>query len=158
MAYWAAVQVEANRDRLAAHCLDLAGYEVYAPRIMGTTPKARRITLLFPGYVFVQIVRGWWEARWSAGVVRLISHGAEPTPVSDHVIAEIQSREHNGLIVLPKPRGLQRGDRVRVTAGAFAGCLGLYEGQRPHERISVLLAFLGAQTRVELARRDVSAA
>ena len=60
--------------------------------------------------------------------------------------------------MLPKPRGLQRGDRVRISAGAFTGHLGLYDGQRPHERVSVLLSLLGGQTRVEMAKRDVSPA
>ena len=138
------------------HCLGLAGYEVYAPRIA----TARRNTaLLFPGYLFVQIVSSWWNARWSAGVARLISNGAGPTPVPDQVIVELKAREHgDGLIRLPKPRGLQRGDRVRITDGPLTGHLALFDGMRPHERVMVLLELLGRAQRIELPKRDIAPA
>jgi hypothetical protein len=34
----------------------------------------------------------------------------------------------------------------------YCGQLGLYAGQRPHERVLVVLALLGGQQRVELAK------
>jgi hypothetical protein len=48
--------------------------------------------------------------------------------------------------------------RVRVTHGPFSGQFGLYQGQRPRERVLVLLAPLGSQQRVELAAGDIEAA
>jgi hypothetical protein len=33
MAYWACAQLEAHRQRLALHTLDLAGYTTYLPRV-----------------------------------------------------------------------------------------------------------------------------
>jgi hypothetical protein len=44
---------------------------------------------------------------------------------------------------------------VRVTQGPLRGLDGLYEGQRPHERVLVLLAVLGAARRVELGADDI---
>ena len=38
--YWACAQLETNRERLALHCLELAGYQVYMPRIRAK-PTAR---------------------------------------------------------------------------------------------------------------------
>jgi len=67
------------------------------------------------------------------------------------VIAEIRSRERNGLVELPKPRGLKPGTRVRVTSGLLCGQIGLLAVLRPHERVLVLLQMLGGQQRVELA-------
>jgi hypothetical protein len=97
--YWGCAQVEANRERLALHCLGLAGYTIYAPKIAVATPKARRTTLLFPSYVFVQIVSGWWNARWSAGVVRLLlDGGSEPAHVPDRIISELRGLERDGLV------------------------------------------------------------
>jgi transcriptional antiterminator RfaH len=104
----------------------------------------------FPGYAFVLIVLQWHAARWCPGVFNLIMDGTGPARVPDAVISEIRSRERDGLVELPKPLGLQRGDRVRITAGAFAEHLALYEGQTAHERVAVLLQFLGGQQRTEL--------
>ena len=64
-------------------------------------------------------------------------------------------RERNGLIELPKRPGLKPGDQVWILQGPFAGHLGLYAGMRAHERVLVLLALLGGQQRVELAKDDV---
>jgi transcription antitermination factor NusG len=61
------------------------------------------------------------------------------------------------LIELPQPPRLRAGDPVRVLSGPFAGRLALYADMKPHERVEVLLAFLGAQQRVTLPQGDVAA-
>jgi transcriptional antiterminator RfaH len=84
--------------------------------------------------------------------------GDRPAKVPDKVIADLKGRERNGLVELPAPpAGLQRGDRVLVKRGPFADRLGLYAGQAPHERVAVLLTWLGSQRRIELPARDIVA-
>ena len=55
MAYWAAAQLQPQRDQLALHCLKLFGFETYAPRLRDRRtirgPKVIKTPLLFPGYV-----------------------------------------------------------------------------------------------------------
>jgi len=74
MAFWAAAQLQPQRDQLALHCLKLFGFETYAPRLRDQrTIRGRKVIktpLLFPGYVFVLIELQWNQARWSPGVVR----------------------------------------------------------------------------------------
>ena len=59
MAFWAAAQLQPQRDQLALHCLKLFGFETYAPRLRDQrTIRGRKVIktpLLFPGYVFVLI-------------------------------------------------------------------------------------------------------
>jgi hypothetical protein len=59
IAYWAAAQLQPQRDQLALHCLKLFGFETYAPRLRDQrTIRGRKVIktpLLFPGYVFVLI-------------------------------------------------------------------------------------------------------
>jgi transcriptional antiterminator RfaH len=116
-----------------------------------------RTSLLFPGYAFVLVVSAWWSARWSAGVRRLVMDGELPAKVPDAIIAEIRSRERNGLVELPKPRGLAPGMRVRVIGGPLSEQIGMLAALRLHERVLVLLQLLGGQQRVELARSTVEA-
>jgi transcriptional antiterminator RfaH len=158
MSYWACAQLEANRERLALHCLTLRGFEVYLPRL-----RVKRLTLtrktsvqapaLFPGYAFVLIELQWHAARWSPGILRLVLDGDRPAKVPDKVIAELKGRERSGLVELPSPPGLRRGDKVRITRGIFTGQLALFDGMRPHERVAVLLQLLG---RVELPKGDIA--
>jgi len=159
--YGCCAQVEPRRERLASHCLGLAGYEIYQPLLREQRcSHGRKITVtppLFPGYLFVWVVRGWWDARWSPGVVRLIMDGLLPARVPDAVISEIRSRERGGFVELLKPRGLAPGMRVRVTSGPLHDQIGLLASLRPRERVLVLLHLLGAQQRVELARSAIEA-
>src|SRR5215467_15796464 len=138
--YWCCAQVEPRRERLASHCLGLAGYEIYQPllREQRRSRHGRKITVtppLFPGYLFLWVVSGWWNARWSPGVVRLIMDGLQPAHVPDDVISEIRGRERNGLVELPKLHGLKPGMRVRVTSGPLSAQIGMLAVLRPHERV-----------------------
>jgi len=157
--YWACAQVEPRRERLASHCLGLAGYEIYQPLLREQRRShGRKITVtppLFPGYLFVWVVRGWWDARWAAGVRRLVMDGPVPARVPDGVIAEIRSRERGGFVELPKLHGLKPGMRVRVISGPLSEQIGMLAALRPHERVLVLLQLLGGQQRVELARSAI---
>jgi transcriptional antiterminator RfaH len=137
------------------------GYKIYQPllreprrshgrKIIATPP-------LFPGYLFVWVVRGWWDARWAAGVRRLIMDGLVPAHVPDAVIDEIRSRERGGYVELLKPRGFRPGMRVRVIDGPLREQIGMLAALRPHERVLVLLQLLGGQQRVELARNAIEA-
>jgi hypothetical protein len=85
VSYWACAQLEINRERLALHCLGLAGYEVYLPRIRSQRAMGLRkaVTALFPGYAFVLIELQWHAARWSPGVLRLVLDGVQPAKVPD---------------------------------------------------------------------------
>ena len=160
--YWACAQLESNRTRLALHCLTkVAGYEIYNPQVREQRRRHGRkimsVSQLFPAYVFVLIVSGWWDARWAPGVVRLVMDGLVPARVPDAVISEIRGRERNGFVELPKPRGLAPGTRVRVVSGPLCDQIGLLAVLRPHERVLVLLNLLGGQQRVELARNAIEA-
>src|SRR5215475_5432955 len=96
----------------------------------------------------------WWDVRWCVGVAAVIMSGSEPARLSDRIVDEIRGRERGGLVGLPRDK-FRTGETVRVTHGPFSGQLGLYQGQRPHERVLVLLALLGGQQRVELAGGDI---
>lgn len=159
--YWACARLEPRRERLALHCLGLAGFETYLPRLREKRMShGRRIEIrppLFPGYAFLAIEAQWHAARWSAGVLGLIMDGLRPARVADSVITEIRSRERGGYVVLPRREELVVGAQVRVLHGPLMGQLGLFAGQRPHERVLVLLALLGSQQRVELPRVSIEA-
>jgi transcriptional antiterminator RfaH len=160
LSYWCAAQLDATRVRLALHCLEQFGFRTYAPRLrQHRVSRGRKIEttpLLFTSYVFVFIVDHWWVAHRTPGVIRLVRDGDCPARVPDVIIAELKQRERNGLIELtePPPR-FKPGDPVKVTSGAFAGHLALYDGQTPHERVAVLLALLGGRVRVELPEAGI---
>jgi hypothetical protein len=66
MPYWAACRLQPNRTALALHCLTLQGYETYCTRLgERRVLHGRRVEVLlplFPGYTFLRVVTGWWQA------------------------------------------------------------------------------------------------
>jgi transcriptional antiterminator RfaH len=157
--YWAAAQLSPQRDRLALHCLALAGFETYQPRLREhRLVRGRRVEVsppLFPGYAFVLVVGQWHAARWAPGVVRLVLDGDHPARVPEAVLAGIRARECGGLIELPRPPGPRRGDPVRILCGPFAGSLALYASMKPRQRVEVLLQLLGGTQRVTMPHGDI---
>src|SRR5262245_12881049 len=159
MGYWAVARLEPHRERLALHCLGLAGFVTYLPRIRERRRShGRRIEVrspFFPGYCFLTIEAQWHAARWSVGVLGLIMDGIRPAKVADAVIAEIRGRERNGLIELAPPPSLRRGARVRILAGPFRDHLAIYADTKPRQRVEILLQLLGGEQRVTLAKKDI---
>jgi transcriptional antiterminator RfaH len=157
--YWAAARLAPRQETLALHCLALAGYSTYLPRVREhRVSRGRRILAtppLFPGYCFITIELQWHAARWAPGTRGLIMDGMQPARVPDSVIAEIQSRERDGFVVLPKAPRLRQGAQVRVVHGAFQGHLGIYAGMNGRQRVAVLLTLFGALRPVTMAQGDV---
>ena len=69
MPFWCCAQLEHGRVHLGLHCLRLAGFDAYAPRLRSyRVSRGRKIegrSLLFPSYIFVLIVAQWHAARWA---------------------------------------------------------------------------------------------
>jgi transcriptional antiterminator RfaH len=162
MSYWAAARAQPQRENVAQHFLELAGFTVYLPRLREhRINHGRRIETrppLFPGYLFCQILNGWWQARWCPGTVGLVMNGGAPVRVPDVVLDAIRARERNGLVELPKLPRFKPGDTVRIGRGAFQGRLALYADQPAPERVAILLQLLGAERRLELAADAVEPA
>jgi transcription antitermination factor NusG len=162
MPYWCAARAQPQREALAQHFLEQAGYAVYLPRLRAhRVSQGRKIEIrppLFPGYLFIQVVVGWWQARWCPGTLGLVMNCGLPVRVPEAVLAEIRKRETGGLVDLPRPPKFRPGARVKVLHGPFIGHIGLYAGMKPHERVAVLLAILGGSQRVTLAADAVEQA
>ena len=160
MSYWAAAQLHGQHERLALHFLGLAGFHTWCPRVLERRiVRGRRIDVpraLFPTYAFIAIADQGWAASRTPGVIRLVMDGLRPARVPDHIIETLRSQERDGVITLPeKPPRLRKGDRVRVTGGAFKGLAGLYARQTPQERVVILLRLLGGVQKVTLPAADV---
>lgn len=135
------------------------GHEVYSPRFYDR--GRRRICKLFPGYIFVSITDYWSHLKSTRGVLSLVSFGPEqePATVPEQVIKSLRMREQNGLVQIDNPdHGWHLGDPLRFKDGPFGGLCGLYQGQRSHDRVMVLMAFLGAARMIEAAQGELEAA
>jgi transcriptional antiterminator RfaH len=163
---WYVVQSQPNAERKAIAHLERQGFATYLPRYLKRRRHARQVEIvpapLFPRYLFVAIDLGaqrWRSIFSTIGVSRLVCNGDTPTPISKQVLETLRAREDaDGYVRLDHRSNFQTGDRIRVLDGAFAECLGLYEGMRDSDRVAILLDLLGRKVRVTVDLDSVAAA
>jgi len=163
---WYVVQSQPSAERKAIAHLERQGFATYLPRYLKRRRHARKVDIvpapLFPRYLFVAIdlaAQRWRSIFSTVGVSRLVCNGDIPTPVSDQVLETLRAREdQGGYVRLDHRPNFHAGDRIRVLEGAFADCLGLYEGMRDSDRVAILLDLLGRKVRVTVDLESVAAA
>jgi transcriptional antiterminator RfaH len=163
---WFVAHTQPHAEAKATWHLNRQGFEVYLPRYLKRRRHARRTETvaspLFPRYVFVAIdmsVQRWRSIYSTVGVTRLVCNGDDPTAVPDGIVETLKSREDaSGFIKLDYRPSFRAGDKIRVLDGAFASCLGLFDGMAERERIAILLDLLGRKVRVVLDGDLVAAA
>lgn len=162
---WFVVQAQPNAEHKAVFHLNRQGFATYLPRYLKRRRHARRVDTvaapLFPRYLFVSIdmgVQRWRSIFSTVGVSRIVCNGEMPTAVPDQVIENLRAREHDGLVKLDFRPSFRIGDKVRLLDGAFADCLGLYEGLKDGDRVALLLDLLGRKVRVTVDTDSVAAA
>ena len=163
---WYVAQTHAQAEAKALLNLARQGFQSYLPQYVKRRRHARRVEWvkapLFPRYLFVRFDRDvvrWRAILSTAGVSWLICNQDKPAPVPEGVVEDIRVREdERGMIRLGTLAPLARGDRVQITAGAFADHLGLFECASDHERVIVLLRLLGREVRVAIPSHSVLAA
>ena len=140
------------------------GAEIYVPMAMIRVGKRRRLEprSLFPGYAFVRHPAGrWMFLRGTMGVIDVVlgtgdARGDEqPAWLPDAEIARIRARESADGLVRLEAREFEVGERVRVEKGAIS-IDAIVDGMSSHDRVFVLMEFLGAQQRTEVCVADIT--
>jgi transcriptional antiterminator RfaH len=162
MSFWACVQTQSQRERVAQFHIERVGFRSFLPRISTTRRSYGRnveiIVPLFPSYLFFAVELQWMVARGCPGVLRVVMDGLQPAKVPDDIIAEIRQRENgHGYVELSKRR-LEHGDQVRILGGPFAGHLAIYEGMSGPARVAVLLSLFSSTRQVTLLKDAVEPA
>lgn len=155
---WFVARTKPNREDHAQRSLGLRGVDVFLPRIVeeeryaAIFPRVQPAPL-FPGYLFVRmdLPIDYPRVIWAPGVRELLCLGGGPVPVGDQVIEQIRLRcDARGVVHVPWTPW-NRGDRVEIASGPFAGLLATVETVMPQrQRIKLLVDFLARQTSVDM--------
>ncbi len=108
----------------------------------------------FPGYILMRMEFSealWYLVKNTPNVTDFISSGKKPAALPDEEVDQIIEQMQEG-IEKPKPRvKFQRGERVRITEGAFANFNGVVEEvNQEKNRLKVMVSIFGRATAVEL--------
>lgn len=155
---WFVARTKPNREDLAHRSLGIRGVDVFLPRIVEDERYASLFPRLqpaplFPGYLFVRmdLPVDYPRVVWAPGIRELLCLGGGPVPVGDQVIEQIRLRcDDRGVVHVPRSPW-NRGDRVEIASGPFAGLLATVETVMPRrQRIKLLIDFLARQTSIDM--------
>lgn len=164
MLEWRLVQVRPNADRIAARNLERQGFVTFQPLETVTSVRGGRFVSrqrsFFPGYMFASYpatAAPWSLVNSTYGVARLVKFGDRPALVPEGLIAQLQEAcDENGLVMATP--GLVAGANVEVRSGTFTGFVGEILRLEPDNRATVLIAFLGKQTRARIPLTQLTVA
>lgn len=165
-ASWYVVQTRHLSEVRAAQELANQGFEVFLPRYLRKRRHARKVSLvaapLFPGYLFVSFDparQRWRSINGTYGVARVIAGENGPVPVAGGIVTGLKARaDEQGFIAMSQRPDFVPGEAIRIRSGSFAETLGLFEGFRDQDRVTVLLELLGGKVRVVLGEELVEKA
>jgi len=155
--HWYLIHTKPRQEKIALENLERQGYQCYLPTLASQKVRLGRISLvrepLFPRYLFIrlgmaQTSQSWSPIRYTTGVSRLVSFGAEPAKVDEALIDGIQAQESRAQHS-PAPL-FNAGDRVCITDGAFAGIEGVFQMADGTQRVFVLIEMMSKPLSVGL--------
>lgn len=160
---WYVVQTRVNQEEKVNLNLERQGFATYFPRHLKRRRHARKTEFiprpLYPRYLFAALdpARQQWRSINSTyGVSNLVCTGELPTPVDPRIIEGLRGEEgQDGFIDLKPAMNLKPGSPVSIVGGAFTDQLGLYEGLRDDDRVTILLELLGRKVRVSLDQNAI---
>ena len=156
--HWYLVHTKPRQEKCALDNLDRQGYQCYLPTIPSERLRQGLLTVsdepLFPRYLFIRLglgdsAKSWAPIRSTKGVSRLVSFGNAPARVDDGLIELLRAQEAN-VQTLPE-KLFKPGDRVRLTAGPFAGIEAIYQMTNGDRRVMVLIEILSKPVSVHVA-------
>ena len=164
---WCVAHTQPSKEFVAQQHLKEQGFQVYLPRFKNVCRHARKVeeklVPLFPRYVFVGMDlehTRWRSVNGTRGVAHLLmSDDLTPAKVSKQVIEELRSQEiAEDVVLVASLATFTKGDKVRITDGAFNEHLATFDSLDDKERVRLLLTFMGREMTVTVPGYAVEAA
>jgi transcription antitermination factor NusG len=158
-AKWYALAVYPRHEKLVARCLARGDVRYLLPLYRSVRRwKDRRKqldTVLFPGYVFVNLLmRDRLRVLQLPGVVNFVTFQGQPAVVPEDEIRAIGMGTGAGLVIEPHPY-LQKGRRVRVRNGPMAGVEGILIRRKDKCRVVLNIDLIMRSVAAEVDEADI---
>jgi transcription antitermination factor NusG len=157
---WIVALTKPNHEAIAADNLRRQAFDYYYPRFLFKKPgSTSTIRPLFPRYMFIHIGQMWRSLSGTRGISYLLMGEFGPQKVSDRIVESLKARHDSaGLYQLVEPPKFNRGAKVKVETGPFAGCPLIYEGMIAADRVACLVEAMGRKIPIELKESALVAA
>jgi transcription elongation factor/antiterminator RfaH len=158
---WFALHTRSRFENVVNDGLIKKSMEVFLPKIKVQSKRRDRKLMihvpLFPGYLFVKTDLNpteHLEILKTVGAVRLVGNTDGPVSISDETIGSLKIMVASDQAVVTGTR-FQKGDKVIVVEGPFAGVIGTFVRYRGKGRVIVNIEALGQFAGVDVSEEDV---
>ena len=145
----------------AAHLRQMAGVEVFCPRLRFKRPTVRGARwfeeAMFPGYLFARFdfIERHKEVGYANGISGILRFGERYAAVSEGIVAMLRDHTNETQVAVIEP-DIREGDSVTIVQGAMTGIVGVVTHfLSGRERVRVLLDFLGREMHAEVEKTAV---
>jgi len=146
---WYVLHTKSRFETVVYDALVKKSKEVFLPKIWERSKRRDRKVMLhlplFPGYMFVKTdldPRDHLDILKTTGAVTLIGNTAGPIPVEEHAVESLKIMVRTDEEIISGTH-FQKGDKVIVISGPFAGVIGIFIKKRGQGRIMVNIEILG---------------
>jgi transcription antitermination factor NusG len=151
---WYAAYTSANHEKRVAEQLGARSVEHFVPLYESVRRwKDRKVRLrlpMFPGYVFVRLVRcDRLHVLQVPGVARLVGFNGHPCALPDSEIEALKAGLVSGVRAQPHPY-MKVGQRLRVKAGPLAGLEGVLARKKNGTRFVISLDLIMRSVAVDV--------
>ena len=158
---WYALHTKSRFENVVNEGLLKKSLEAFLPKIQVRSKRRDRKLMirvpLFPGYLFVKTdlkADEHIEILKTTGAVRLVGNKEGPVSISDETIDSLKIMVETDHAIATGTR-FQKGDRVVVVEGPFAGVIGTFVRYRGTGRVIVNIEALGQYAGVDVSEDDV---
>lgn len=159
---WFCLRSQPKHEHIAARQLALEpDIEVYLPRIRFQRSTRQGLMwfteALFPNYLFARfdLATALRKVNGTRGVSQVVHFGDHWPAIPETVINELRATVRDDEVHVIHS-DVQAGETIQIAGGVFHGLAALVTRIVPgHERVEVLLEFLGRQTPLHLSRTEI---
>ena len=156
---WFAVFTRSHHEKRVSYHFEQRGIESFLPlyRTVHHWTNRRHVAVelpLFPNYVFAHVaISERVRVLESPGVLRIVSRGKDPAPLSQFEIESLRTGLHLRKVE-PHPY-LVVGERVRIVSGSMAGLEGVLLRKNANLRVVITIDQIMQSVSVEVDASEV---
>ena len=150
---WYVIRTKPQQESKAVSNLEAQEFEVYLPQFI----KNRKITPLFPGYLFVHMNDrlNISKIMYTKGIQNFVKFGGWYASIPDKIVKQIKEKEIETATKASELLMLNKGDTVEIVDGPFKGLNAIFEEYSETDRVKVLFELLNNKQKVELKEKFV---
>ncbi|WP_261815705.1 transcription/translation regulatory transformer protein RfaH [Vibrio gallicus] len=163
MKRWYLLYCKRGEQQRAKMHLENQGVEVYYPQVSIEKCIRGNVKIthepLFPGYMFVrfdyEIGPSFTTVRSTRGVADFVRGGVYPKELQGDLVYTLKQLEPTQTVPLPEAEVIDKGTKVTITSGQFAGVDAIYHEPDGEKRSILLVTLISKQVEVHIDNQDI---